>query len=477
MRYGIMLRNKIIFHFLLFIFCIVTLKLEAKEPQIKLWKRIDISPYRGTFVSPGDLDGDGQVDFLLSQIGPLTTPSMLIALDHDGNKLWSLGDKKNIVSEPSESTCRGIASINDIDGDGQTEVIAEFWQGDGPQLLLLDGASGKIKKSIPSPFDISVRYPEGYKSSRPSPMALIAHLDGKDKLPSVILKYEASNTIPCHVVALNHELEIRWQLNLRPTAVGHIPTIADIDGDGKDEIILGETVLNPDGTIRWQYNFGVHADCTCAEDIVDDSPGKEVLVSICQTGPVYCLSGKDGKILWQKTKDEVPHGQAVWAGDFIPQCNGKELIILYSGHQGKFMTVEGRSGVELARFEHHTQKINHPELRVYPDFPVSVDWTGAKAQLLWIPVDRRLVDGYGNTVQNLGIYDDLVNEQLHCGTSKKKLAAQCIAIDLCGDHREELVLYQPYQGESIFIFTQADSDGHLKQYETQSNAYNFRTYF
>jgi len=453
--------------------CVITGYTQAAAPEIRLWKEIDIRPYGGSFVSPGDLDGDGRVDFLLSQMGPHTTPAALIALDHNGGKLWEAGDKENrsrTAGRGHEPTCRGIASIYDVDGDGRAEVIAELWQEGRPMLVLLNGATGKVKHKIPSPFDMSVRRPKGYTSSRPVPMALIAYLDGQDELPSIVLKYEASGRIPCHVVALDHELKIRWRLRTRPTGMGHIPTVADLDGDGRDEIVLGETVLNHDGSIRWQQEFETHADSTDVADLTD-SPGEEVLVSLCGKGPAYCLSGKSGEILWRKTKKDVPHGQAIWAGDFIRGRAGKEVVILCSGHVGKFMTVAGDSGTELARFEHLTQ------VGAYPDFPIKVCWAGPQAHALWLPVDRRLADGHGKTVQGLGRFDKRVRERLHCGSSKGKLAAQAIAIDLCGDRREELLLYQPYHGEAVFIFTQADSGGAPKPYRHYPNAYNFRTYF
>jgi len=453
--------------------CGVAACAHAAEGEITLWKEIDVEPYMGSFVSPGDLDADGRVDFLLSQMGPHTTPAALIALDHKGGKLWEVGDRAyraRTAGRANEPTCRGIASVFDVDGDGRAEVIAELWERDRPMLVLLDGATGKMKHRIPSPFDMSVRRPKGHASSRPVPMALIAHLDGPDKRPSIVLKYEASNRIPCHVVALGPDLRVRWRLKTRPTGMGHIPTVADLDGDGRDEIVLGQTVLNGDGSVRWQRTFGIHADCTDVADLTD-SPGREVLVSICSKGPAYCLAGTDGKTLWQKTRKDVPHGQAIWAGDFMPKRPGQEVVILCSGHVGKFMTVAGDSGKALARFSHLTQ------VSAYPDFPVKVRWTDPKTHTLWIPVDRRLVDGFGKTVRDLGRFDKQVAERLACGATKKHLAAQAIAIDLCGDGREDLLLYQPYHGRAVFIFTQADSKGAPKPYRHQPNAYNFRTYF
>jgi hypothetical protein len=125
----------------------------------------------------------------------------------------------------------------------------------------------------------------------------------------------------------------------------------------------------------------------------------------------------------------------------------------------------------LARFEH--RKL----LPAYPDFPTTVNWKSHNVQSLWLPQDRTLVDGKGQIVAELGDYDELVQKKLHCGTSWRPVGAQAFAVDICGDDREDLVLYEPYAGESIFIFTQPDSDAKPKLYRPQKNAYNIRSYF
>ena len=456
--------------------CLVLLLAAVASDQgdeIKLCQEINIDSYRGSFVSLGDLNGDGQVDLLLSRMGPHTTPAYVVALDLAGRKLWELADASvdevGIAGYAREPTCRGIASIYDVDGDGRAEVLTELWRDGKPIFCLVDGASGNVEREIPSPLDMSVRRPSGYRSSRPVPMVLIVRANGPDAPPILAFKYEASDTIPGHVFALSPALEPLWHLQTQPTGMGHIPTVADVDGDGREEIVLGETVVDHDGKILWQHDFGRHADFTTVADVAP-SPGNEVLLSLCDGGRAFCLAA-DGSILWQKTGQEVPHGQAIWAGDFLDDQAGAEAILLSSGHVGDFLTVRASDGAPLARFQHRSG------LRAYPDFPIVVDWQSRRVQSLWIPVDRRLVDGRGATVQDLGPYDARVSERLGCGTTKSQLAAQAFALDLCGDEREELVLYQPYHGRSVFIFTQPDSDARPKPYVHQPAAYNIRSYF
>jgi hypothetical protein len=283
------------------------------------------------------------------------------------------------------------------------------------------------------------------------------------------MKYEASGRVPTLAVALDSRLQPIWRVSGEPNDVGHLPSVGDLDGDGRDEILLGNTLVDDDGTLLWRKPARNHADCTA---IFRPSArlGTAALVSICNSGPAFCLSAS-GETIWEKTLEEVSHGQGVWAGNFIEEEPGSEVILLKSGHRGDFLTVRGTDGRKLATFQHR----RHPE--GYPDFPCIVNWTSRDVQSLWVPIDRCLVDGRGNVVADLGSNEARVREKLQCGTTKSQVATQAFALDLCGDEREELVLYQPYHGTSILIFTQFDSDGRVKPYTHQTNAYNIHSYF
>jgi hypothetical protein len=452
---------------------------------MELHKEIDISPYSGSYVCPGDLDNDGRVDFLLFKNGSsYTVPGRLIAIDYDGKKMWEFGDSslvthaksgKAAVGEPGTTPAlRGIATVYDIDQDGRSEVIAEMWEKDRPMLYILDGATGQVKHCIDSPLDMSIRQPKQKGNRQPSrshPVIRIAHLYGKNKPPSIVLKYGASNGIPCHAFALDGSLNVLWHIAGSKHSMGHIPTVADVDGDGFDEIVLGHMLADHNGKVLWDKGeqFDWHADTTAVAELVPNQ-GKQILISVCGIGPLYCLA-PDGRILWQKTREQVEHGQAVWAGNFIEDRNGREVIVLAYGHVGYFITFRGSNGETLARFEH--RKL----LPAYPDFPTIVNWKSNDIQSLWIPQDRILVDGRGQVVAELGSLDEYVNKKLHCGTSWRPVGAQAFALDLCGDDRDEVVLYEPYEGESIFIFTNPDSNQKEKPYVPQPNAYNIRSYF
>jgi hypothetical protein len=452
---------------------------------VKLYKEIDISKYKGSYVCPGDLDNDGRIDFLLYKNGnTYNVPGRLIAVDFDGKTLWEKGDKTLMEHERCGSApayekgtspaLRGIAAVFDIDQDGRSEVISELWENNKPMLYILDGATGAVKCRVESPINMSVRQPRvigNRQSSRTHPLLRIAYLNGRDKAPSIIIKYEASNGLPCHAFALDNKLNVLWHVKGTSHSMGHIPTVADVDNDGKDEIVLGHMLVDNNGKVLWDKGaeFTWHADCTAVAQLREGDE-KQILISTCGVGPLYCLDYK-GNILWQKTREEISHGQAVWVGNFIENIKGPQIIALTAGHTGQFVTLRGCDGATIANFNH--RKI----LDSYPDYPQVVNWKNMKVQSLWIPQDRILVDGYGNVVAELGNYDKYVQDKLHCGTSWRPVGAQVFALDVLGDDRDELIMYEPYAGESIFIFCNPDSDQKLKPYIPQPAAYNIRSYF
>jgi hypothetical protein len=135
------------------------------------------------------------------------------------------------------------------------------------------------------------------------------------------------------------------------------------------------------------------------------------------------------------------------------------------------MTVRGADGVALARFTH-----GRAPVETYPDLPLAVRWSRA-GDLLWVPQDRALVDGHGLIVADLSPWDEHVVEVLHPGDTVNTLAVQAYALDLCGDERQELVLYHPYAGERVLFFSQPGPDCPAKPYVHAPAAYNLRTYF
>ncbi len=456
---------------------------ESAPGGMQLWKKIQLPEgLTGGFALPADLTGDGRIELLVSYANFYAAHLRLVAMDLDGNILWSHGDpsvtsqdfdRLETMSRGMEPPCRPAITAYDFDGNGHTEVVAEFWNDGAPRLVMLAGATGETLHEIPSPFEMdAVREPEGYAPSRPSPQALTARLDGRDKPASVVVKYEASGRIPTLAIAYDHELNKRWEVHGRPDDMGHHARVVDLTGDGRDDIVFGQLAVDSDGERIFRRDFPHHAD---AVDMFTIDGEKRLLVTICVDGPAYCLDA-NGEIIWEKTQEEVPHGQAGWAGNFIPDRPGLEAIVQVSGHYGIFHTFDAEDGEKLAEFEHLSGIKHEDGSRRYPDMPVKVQWREGE-DALWIPIDRKILNGRGEVVACLGELEEQVIDDLRPGTTKEELAVQAVPVVLCGDDREELVLYQPYQAKAVYIVTQADSDGAERPYVPQENAYNRPAYF
>ena len=53
-------------------------------------------------------------------------------------------------------------------------------------------------------------------------------------------------------MAPDASLRILRQLRAGPNAAGHLPTVADLDGDGRGEVVPGTLVIDDDGAVLWR---------------------------------------------------------------------------------------------------------------------------------------------------------------------------------------------------------------------------------
>ena len=93
---------------------------------------------------------------------------------------------------------------------------------------------------------------------------------------------------------------------------------ADVDNDGKQEIVLGATCLDDDGSVLWCLNTG-HGDAMHLGDLLPDRNGLELW--ICHEDKPYGVSlvdASNGKTIFHKDGD-ADTGRCcaanVWAGN------------------------------------------------------------------------------------------------------------------------------------------------------------------
>ena len=275
-------------------------------------------------VGIADLDGDGRYDFVVKQPNGNVDPYVnywkpspetfkLEAYDHDGRFLWR--------HDLGWSIERGIwyspYVVYDFDGDGKAEVAVKTGEGDprdedgrvqtGPEYLtILDGLSGKpvtqldwpsrkLFDNTPRPYNYSCRNQLG-----------VAYLDGKQ--PFLVVERGTYNLIVLIAYRLeNGKLVKHWQwdnsqLPREYQGQGaHWMHNADVDFDGRDEILLGSMVIDDDGTPLWTTGLG-HPDHFYLGDIDPSRPGLEIYYGIesrqKERNGMCMVEAATGKLLW-----------------------------------------------------------------------------------------------------------------------------------------------------------------------------------
>lgn len=303
-------------------------------------------------VAVADLDGDGRFDYVIKRpdfnTDPFQRPGYwkrstdtykLEAYRADGSFLWRYDMGWSI----EEGIWYSPYVVFDLDGDGRAEVYAKGGEGDprdpdgrvtsGPEYLVqIDGLTGKVTRRIPWP-DRS-----GYEDYNWMSRNLlgVAYLDGKH--PSLIVERGTYSLIK--VEAYDARLEPVWKWNSRSekqrySGSGmHGMHCADVDADGRDEIILGTSVLDDTGKGLWtnpmHHKAMAHPDACYVGEISPANPGLEIFYGIETSQPrdaVCLVDARTGRMLWSYDgPTRHVHSQGMVA-DIIARYPGQECYV------------------------------------------------------------------------------------------------------------------------------------------------------
>lgn len=293
-----------------------------------------------------DLDGDGRYDYVIktpnSNVDPYVnywkkSPGTfkLEAYNADGKFLW----RYDLGWSIEQGIWYSPYVVYDFDGDGKAEVALKTGEGDprdtdgrvqsGPEYVtILDGMTGKEKAKIPWPDreDFS-----NYNYYCRNQMA-IAYLDGKT--PALLVQRGTYTIIKLYAYEF-HGGKLRELWHWRSTDENpnwngqgaHCLRAADIDGDGRDEVVLGSGVIDDNGKGLWCTGLG-HPDHVYIGDLDPLRPGLEIyygLEKVQKAGNGMCMvDAATGKILWGiKQSTRHVHGQGLVA-DLDPRYPGCE---------------------------------------------------------------------------------------------------------------------------------------------------------
>jgi len=308
--------------------------------------------YTANDASAADLDGDGQYEIILkwdptnskdnSQSG-YTGNVYLDAYKLDGTRMWRIDLGRNIRAGAHYTQF----IVYDFDGDGKAELAVKTADGTvdglgnvlgdpnadyrnssgyiltGPEYLtMFDGVTGKALATIDyvPPRGNVAAWGDNYGNRVDRFLAGVAYLDGVR--PSLIMArgYYTRAVIAAYNWVDNQFVPV-WIFDSndpgKQMAAGqgnHQLSIADVDGDGRDEIIYGAVTIDDDGTVMYATGLG-HGDAMHVTDIDPSRPGLEVFAvheSVPNPAGIELHDARTGEILWGVATDyDVGRGISV----------------------------------------------------------------------------------------------------------------------------------------------------------------------
>ncbi|MEU4564953.1 DUF6250 domain-containing protein [Actinoplanes sp. NPDC023936] len=333
---------------------------------------LDAPNYYVQHAWPGDLDGDGDYEIVVSRLSyALDQPNYLEAYTLTGTNLWrvNLGPAShvrqggNAANDPPLAAISGYGdvagyrnddnvTVYDADSDGRSEVFVKTANGttfaDGAVIKsdneldqfvsVIDGRTGVERSRASVSKDFAADGPSGGQYG-------IAYLDGVH--PSLITKQVVRagakrGDFRVLFAAWDYngrDLTQRWvyQRGADQGTSFHQLRIIDVDQDGKDEIADGNYVVNSDGTFRYVVPESIHGDRFHIGDLDPDRPGLEGY-AIQQTEggvftnfPWYYYDASTGERLITGSHPDVPQDATLWdvprgtTADIDPRHDGYEF--------------------------------------------------------------------------------------------------------------------------------------------------------
>ena len=448
----------------------IDIPLDRPDLGVDIWGKEYF--YNANDASIGDVDGDGEYEIILkwdptnshdNAHDGFTGPTFLDCYKLDGSKLWRINLGENIRSGAHYTQFM----VYDLDGDGCAEIVCKTADGTldgknkligglkadwrnmkgriiaGPEYLtVFNGRTGEAMSTVeyqPARGELK-DWGDSYANRSERYLGAIAYLDGIH--PSVIMcrGYYAKTALAAYDWD-GKELKLRWLFDSTTPgneAYGgqgnHNLRIADVDGDGCDEIIYGQMTIDHDGT--GLYSTGMyHGD---AIHLLSDVNNEKYYVWGCHENK------KDGTSLRDAATGEVilryPSNKDIgrcMAGDIDPTHEGVEL---WSPSSGGLRSFKGEVISPQNEFMGATQA----------KIPVNfcVLWDGdLLTELLDGNTKTLSISKYDWDTGNVNIIKHLEGAASNNGTK----ANSCLQADILGDWREEVITRTP-DNESLRIY-------------------------
>ena len=417
-----------------------SLTLQESNSGMVLWKKVNTEGSgAGRNLRFGDLNGDGKKDVLIGQVihhGPRDSHSelsCLTAMTFDGDILWQTGkpdpEKYHLTNDVG-------FQIHDLDNDGKNEVIycMNF------EIIVADASTGKTKYKVPTP--------KSKLENDTFPRILgdclfFFDCEGKGWDSDILIKDRYNN-----FWVMNSKLAVLWEGSCK---TGHYPYAYDIDNDGKDELAVGYSLYDDNGSLVWSLDnkIGDHCDGVAVVKY-SDNPSDNPIVMYSASNAGYLRIDLNGNILKHILNGHV---QNPAIANFRSDLPGLETVTIdFWGSQG------------IIHFYDSEGNIYHDfEPNQYGSMCLPLNWKG----------DGEEYFVHNPNIKEGGIFDGWGRKVLRFPDDGHPDMCNAV-LDLTGDCRDEIVVWDQHQ---IWVYTQSDSPKTGKLYKPVRNPlYNYSNY-
>ncbi len=413
--------------------------------------------YTANDASIGDVDGDGEYEIFLkwdptdshdNAHDGFTGPTLIDCYKLDGTKLWRIDLGENIRSGAHYTQFL----VADFDGDGCAELICKTADGTqdgtgkvigdrradfrnmkgriiaGPEYLtVFNGKTGEAMATVdylPKRGELK-DWGDSYANRSERYLAALAYLDGEHPSAVMCRGYYTRSVLAAYDWD-GKELKNKWVFDSNnPGCEGyagqgnHNVRVADVDGDGFDEIIYGQMAVDHDG--KGLYTTGMyHGD---AIHLLSDIDNKKYYVWGCHENKKDGTSLRDaatGDILFQ-FKSDKDIGRCL-AADIDPTSKGVEL---WSPNTDGIRSFNGELISPAMEFV--------SEVAASVPVNMAVWWDG---DLLRELLDKNIISKYDwktGEVKPITVFEG-------CMWNNGTKANPCLQGDIIGDWREEVLM-------------------------------------
>lgn len=333
--------------------------------------------YSPSKIALADLNGDGIYDYIIKYPGQVTDPGSwrksvdtykIEAYLSDGTYLWT----KDLGWNIEQGVWYSPFIAFDFNGDGKAEVAVktaptnhDYRDATGRVVgkvpyntrtqevytlpaveefcSVLDGMTGEVIDSVPWPEQ--ARSFGDYNRNNRNQIG-VAYLDGRT--PALLVNRGTYRRMVVDAYQLNgNKLEKLWRWDgdeenpIIRSAGAHSITTYDVDGDGRDEVIMGTVVIDDNGEALWSRGLG-HPDRATVGKIDPSRPGLQIhyACEVAQDSAGVCLvDAATGEYIWIIGQNTTHVGSG-FAADIDPSRPGLECFGAEdgkAGHRDRYM--------------------------------------------------------------------------------------------------------------------------------------------